>query len=291
MDARTPRPGIGLSDPDAGRLEAGPALAAIGWLVILAAFAVYVASSWRYDAGRPDFFYLADAFLHGRLWLDHPFGPWDNVVVDNRVYVPFAPFPSIALTPLVVLIGPVTADQWEQVIDSTLAAAVVGLWWWLMSRLGVRSLADRLWLVLLLGFSTPIWWVTTRGGVWHTGHLAATMVTLGALIEAWGRRRSWLLGLLVGAGFLSRAPLALTAPFFAWIASTAHPPRPGTAGDGRGARGPSMGWGWHRRSCSPSGTTPRGSGRPWSPVTPWPRCRTGWSVNATSACSASTTWR
>ena len=31
---------------------------------------------------------------------------------------------------------------------------------------------------LLLGFSTQIWWVTTRGGVWHTGQLIATMLTL-----------------------------------------------------------------------------------------------------------------
>jgi hypothetical protein len=163
MDASAPRRRTALSSADADPLENGRARAVIGWLVVLAAFAVYDASSWRFDTGRPDLFYLADAFLHGRLWLDYPFGSWDNVVVGNRVYVPFAPFPAIALLPLVALIGPLTAAQWGQVVDSALAAAVVGLWWWLMARLDVRSLADRLWLVLLFGFSSPIWWVTIRG--------------------------------------------------------------------------------------------------------------------------------
>ncbi len=136
---------------------------------------------------------------------------------DDRVYVPFAPFPALAVLPLVALFGPARLDQWEQVVDSAIAAIDVGLCWWLMGRVGVRIVVDRFWLVFSFGFSTQILWVTTRGGVWHTGHLIAAMVTLGALIETFGRRRGWLLGLLVGAGFLTRAPLALAVPFFAWV--------------------------------------------------------------------------
>ena len=79
------------------------------------------------------------------------------------------------------------------------------------------SLVDRFWLVLLLGFSTQIWWVTTRGGVWHTGQLIATMLTLGCLIEMCGKRRAWLIGLLAGAAFLTRAPLAFAIPFYALL--------------------------------------------------------------------------
>ena len=74
--------------------------------------------------------------------------------------------------------GRLTADQWEPGINAVLAATGVGFAWWLLGRLGVRSLVDRFWLVLLFGFSTQIWWVTTRGGVWHTGQLIATILTL-----------------------------------------------------------------------------------------------------------------
>ncbi len=96
-----------------------------------------------------------------------------------------------------------------------LAAVDVGLMWVLASRIGVRSLTDRFWLALLFGFSTAIWWVTTRGGVWHTGHLVASALTLLALIELFGRGRAWLIGLLGGAAFLTRAPVIFAMPFFA----------------------------------------------------------------------------
>jgi hypothetical protein len=45
----------------------------------------------------------------------------------------------------------------------------------------------------------------------------AAMLTLAGLVEAWGRRRPLLLGLLAGAAFLTRAPLAFAIPFFAWV--------------------------------------------------------------------------
>jgi hypothetical protein len=85
----------------------------------------------------------------------------------------------------------------------------------LMGRLGVQRLRDRLWLTTLFGFSTMLWWVTTRGGVWHTGHLFASILSLGCLIEVWGRQRAFLIGLMAGAAFLTRAPLAFALPFYA----------------------------------------------------------------------------
>ena len=195
----------------------GRSVRVAGFVLVVVAFVLYALCSYRFDAGRPDFFYLADAFLHGRLWLEHALGPWDNVIVRGQVYVPFAPFPAIAFMPLVAIFGPVRLDQWEQIVDLAIAAIDVGLCFWLMGRVGVRSIVDRIWLAVLFGVSTQILWVTTRGGVWHTGHLIAALVTLAALIETFGRRRPLLLGLLVGMGFLTRAPLALAAPFFAWV--------------------------------------------------------------------------
>ena len=89
--------------------------------------------------------------------------------------------------------------------------------WWLLGRIGVARLADRFWLTILFGFSTQILWVTTRGGVWHTGHLIATILTFACLIELFGRRRAFLVGLLAGAAFLTRAPLAFAVLFYALL--------------------------------------------------------------------------
>ena len=176
---------------------------------------LYRLANRGFDAGRGDFFYLADAFLHGRTWLTFQPGPYDVIIVDGRFFVPFAPFPAIALMPVVAIIGAVTADQVQSGINALLAAGGVGLCWMLLGRIGVRRLVDRLALTILFGFSTQILWVTTRGGVWHTGHLIATILTFVCLIELYGRQRAWLIGLFAGAVFLTRAPLAFAIPFYA----------------------------------------------------------------------------
>ncbi len=190
----------------------------LGIALVVVAFLVYWWSNQSFDAGRGDFFYLADAFLHGHVYIDIALGPNDVIYRNGHVFVPFAPFPAIVLMPLVALTGPVTADQWESGINAALAAAVVGLSWWVAGIIGVRRLRDRILLPILLGFSTQIWWVTTRGGVWHTGQLIATILTLLLLAELFGKQRALLMGLLVGFAFLTRAPLAFAAPAIAlWL--------------------------------------------------------------------------
>ncbi len=188
-------------------------LAGLG--IVAVAAVIYWLANRSFDAGRGDFFYLADAFLHGRTWLESGLGPNDIIPVDGRYYVPFGPFPAVVLVPVVAVLGAVGADQVESGINALLAAGGVGLCWWLLGRIGVSRLSDRLWLTILFGFSTQILWVTTRGGVWHTGHLVATILTMACLLEMWGRRRAWLIGLLAGAAFLTRAPLAFAVPFYA----------------------------------------------------------------------------
>ena len=95
---------------------------------------------------------------------------------------------------------------------------VVLLAWWVSGRIGAAKIRDRLAMAVLLGFSTQIWWVTTRGGVWHTGHLIATILTLLLLAEMFGGSAAFLMGLLVGAAFLTRAPVAFAAPAVAlWV--------------------------------------------------------------------------
>lgn len=185
--------------------------------LVVGSFLVFLFSARNFDATRPDFFYLADAFLHGRLTIPM-LGPNDVVLApDGGVYVPFGPFPAFVLLPLVAVVGPAQADRWQPIVNAGIAAVDVGLAFWLAARAGVTSVGTRLWLATLLGFSTAIWWVTTRGGVWHTGHLIATFLTLCALIETAGRRRPLLLGLLGGAAFLTRAPLIFALPLYALV--------------------------------------------------------------------------
>ncbi len=187
----------------------------VGGLVVAVSAVLYWLADRGFEAGRGDFFYLAEAFLNGRTWLTVQLGPYDVILIDGRIYVPFAPFPAIVLMPIVAVLGAVGADQVESGINALFAAAGVGLCWMLLGRIGVRRLVDRIALTILFGFSTQILWVTTRGGVWHTGQLIATILTFICLIELWGRQRPWLIGVFAGAAFLTRAPLAFAIPFYA----------------------------------------------------------------------------
>lgn len=206
-----------MSERPARRLSLALATATVIGIGV-ASFLIYWASNRFFDAGRGDLFYLADAFLQGRTWIDVRLGPYDIIEWDGRLYVPFAPFPAIALMPLVAVTGPAGADRLEPILNAGLAAAVVVLGWLATARIGVRDWWDRTGLTVLLGFSTAVWWVTTRGGVWHTGHLVATILSLLVLMELFGRRRPLVLGLLLGAAFLTRAPVIFAAPFIGlWL--------------------------------------------------------------------------
>ncbi|MHB8399804.1 MAG: hypothetical protein ACYDCI_12880 [Candidatus Limnocylindrales bacterium] len=209
-------PGLIAEPPDAAQAGRPYWAVIVGLVLVAGSFVIYLLCSRQFNAGRGDFFYLADAFLHGRTWLPFALGPNDVIPGgDGRFFVPFGPFPAIALMPVVALAGATTADSWQPIVNSALAAADVGLAFWLVGRAGVSNVGHRLWLAVLLGFSTVLWWVTTRGGVWHTGQIIATFLTLCALIELFGRRRPWLIGLLGGAAFLTRAPLAFALPMYA----------------------------------------------------------------------------
>jgi len=218
-------PGLARASEVAGRAGSSPAGRALTWLArpIPLGFVATIAAGivfWYtagFDAGRPDIFYLSNAFLHGQTGLSAPLGANDVIPWNGYFYVPFAPFPSIFFMPLMVFISPQTAHQYEPLINSILAAIDVGLVWAMARRLGVERRRDLVWLGLLLGFSTAIWWVTVRGGVWHTSHLIATMLTLLALIETFGRRRPLLIGLLLGAAFLTRPPVLFAGFFYAYV--------------------------------------------------------------------------
>jgi hypothetical protein len=173
-----------------------------------------------FDAGRPDFFYMADAFLHGRLWLDVPWRPPINDLVlhDGHVYVPFAPFPAFLLMPLVALAGLQPSIAIEPVVNAFLAGITTCLAWAMLGAFGVRRLADRLWLTVLFGFGTVTWNITVRGGVWHTAEITAMALTFWALWETRRERpRAWLLGLLAAAAFLTRSTLLFAVPYYAWV--------------------------------------------------------------------------
>jgi hypothetical protein len=94
-------------------------------------------------------------------------------------------------------------------------AVAVGFFWIAVTQLG-WSLRFRVAMTVLVAFGTNFWWVTNTGSVWMLAHVSAVFFLMAALVETTSKNRPWLVALLVGLAGLSRLPVFLTFPFFAY---------------------------------------------------------------------------
>jgi hypothetical protein len=185
---------IAEGPPGAPAREHGPerwtSLAA-GLFLVLVALVVYAASNPVHWNTYDHFVWQADAFLHGRAWFAYPVegvpGLPDNWYFQDvypisaptaeslgHVLLPFPPLPALVLLPFVAVWG-LAADQAAVAVG--LAAAGVGIAWWMLGglrlRLGVRSAA-----VLVFAGGTAWWWAAAAGSTWYFAHLVAVDLAL-----------------------------------------------------------------------------------------------------------------
>jgi hypothetical protein len=101
-------------------------------------------------------------------------------------------------------------------VSCAVGAAAVGCFWVAARRLwsDVRFAAG---MTVLLALGTNFWWLSSDGGFWSFAHVAATCFLTAGLAEATGRRRPELVGLAVGLAGLSRLPVFLIAPLYAYL--------------------------------------------------------------------------
>ncbi len=71
-----------------------------------------------------------------------------------------------------------------------------------------------LWVGLLAGFGTVIWFLSSVGSSWYLGQLSAAFFLSLALYESFAKKRPILVGLLLGAAYLSRIHTILSVVFF-----------------------------------------------------------------------------
>ena len=155
---------------------------------------------------------LSDAMLHDRLYLlDVP--DWMEVArVGDKGFVMEPPAPVVFILPWVAIWGLGTN---QAIISIIVGAAAIGLLWVALKQLG-WSLRCRMAMTALVALGTNFWWVSATGSVWMFAHVSAVFFLMAALIETTGKNRPWLVGLLVGLAGLSRLPVFLTFPFFAY---------------------------------------------------------------------------
>ena len=155
---------------------------------------------------------LAQAILHGRLWIDWP-GPYiDALQYAGHYYVIEAPMPALLLLPAVAIFG--TANQ--TLLAMVLAAVAVGAGWELGERFGLSRTANA-WLCGFLLAGTDLLWCAMLGDVWFIAHVCAVCFTMLALVELAGKRRGWLVALVAACAVESRFTMIAAVPIYAYL--------------------------------------------------------------------------
>ena len=158
--------------------------------------------------------WLADAWLHGHLWLAHFPGPWiDAMPYHGRAYIVEAPVPALLLLPFVAVFGFSTNQTILGIV--LVAIAAYGAWRtgeYLKLR-GVTLLAMTAFLV----FGTSVAMCAIEGGVWFVAHLSAVAFTFLALAELSGSGIGWKIAMWAALAAGSRYPLLLALPGYALL--------------------------------------------------------------------------
>lgn len=193
------------------------------FIICLAVYCLTAGVSLSRHSLAPHFVYLADSLLQGRLDLVHiPQPPYDLTPFRGRWYVSFPPLPALLMLPLVALRGLNVSDVAFSVLWGALN---VPLFYAVLRRtqrhLEIRNEGrDRragIWLCLLLGFGTPLWYCAALGSVWYTAHVVAITCLCLYVLEAMGKNRPGLAGLWLGLGFLARPPVLFAFPLSLWL--------------------------------------------------------------------------
>jgi len=157
------------------------------------------------------FVFIADAFLHGRFDILNPsFDLGDRVIVDNKIYFQFGPVPALILLPLVYV--------WKTNVSQTYVSMVFGafnavLVFILLGRLKISGLIRKLLLTVFFALGTVHFSAAVTGTTWFFAHIIAVFFLLLGLIENFGRKRPFLMGLYFSLAVFSRQPTFLSFPF------------------------------------------------------------------------------
>lgn len=184
-----------------------PAIAVLLFFITLTVYMISPQGNgkyWNY------FVLLADAFLHGRLYLlDNP--PWLNELVtwQGHYYVVLPPMPALLLLPFVAFLG---TSFPQPVLSILIGSANVALSYIVFLNL-LKKQHIALWMAILYGFGTIQWFHAQVGSAWYFAHIVTLFFLWLALRELVTSRRLLLVGFWIGCAFLSRLPTIFAVLF------------------------------------------------------------------------------
>ncbi len=168
---------------------------------------------------------LADAFLHGRLYMVHmpdylemaryfdSGAACKGFEAGCKGYVIDPPAPAVLLMPFVAMFG-VGLNQ--VFVSMAFGAAAIGLFWVATRQMGWNLQLGAA-MTVLLGLGTNFWWAAGVGSLWGFAHVSSMFFMTAAMVAATGRKSPLLVGLFLGLSGLSRLATFLAFPFFLYL--------------------------------------------------------------------------
>jgi hypothetical protein len=173
---------------------------------------VYLASTGLKNTAYDNHVLLADAFLHGRVWIPNQPPGIDALFYGSHWYIIEGPLPAVLLLPLVAIFG-LSANQ--VIVAAVCAAVAVTAADALFGRMEIAE-PTRTGLTAFIGLGTVLWWSTAFAAVWMFAHVVAVMFALLAILECYGKGRPALVGFLLACAMLTRFPMILAGFPIAW---------------------------------------------------------------------------
>lgn len=166
------------------------------------------------DPFNQHFVYLANSFLHGKLYFLEKPGDWvDCVLYAGKVYWPLGPAPAILLMPFVWL-GNIVGFRMYQ---GFMQVPLVLLTFIMACRLALRykfSRQDACYLAFGFCFASVYSIVAYVPWVWQFIHAIVVFLLFVSITEWYGKKRYWIIGICFGIIVACRFTAAFSLLFF-----------------------------------------------------------------------------
>lgn len=165
--------------------------------------------------GDPQYLWLADSFLKGRLDLPGEvvaaIGRMDTVLRGGRFYWPLGPLPALLFAPAVAFFGP---DMFIESYGHAFLAAAAFVGAFVLARRKGFGRTDAAWMAVAFTLGSVLVGILFMNGPWFFEDLLSCVLLLAALVEREGKNRPALIGTLIGLAAASRLPAVLAGCFF-----------------------------------------------------------------------------
>lgn len=167
--------------------------------------------SHRGEGGHLTYFVpLADAFLHGRLYvIEHPSWLDELILWNNHYYVVLPPMPAIFLMPFVAIFG---SGFYQPIFSVLMGSVSVSLCYIVLLKI-FNNIKIALWSSMLYGFGAMLWYHAEVGSGWYLALIVVQVFLWTMILEVVTKKRFLLIGLLIGFAYLTRLPTFLSVSF------------------------------------------------------------------------------